>query len=149
MYFQIYFQICSSSNLFSKFVPSPFFKLRLSLLCNMQNNENNYEGAEREEKKKNKKLISRAKQKLIIRKKGQKFSPLPLFPSLPTNIQFWSDLTPLLNVLQHSIPLVISEFSSTQLCTAFFFVNAHNIYYSHKFDKTNRKVNRLSPSYLL
>ena len=42
----------SSSSSFFKFVlPCPFFKLWLSLFLNIKNNENNYEGAEREKRK--------------------------------------------------------------------------------------------------
>ena len=32
---------------------------------------------------------------------------------------------------------------------SFFFANAHGIYYSHMYNKTDRKANRLSPSRLL
>ena len=106
------------------------------LLLNMQNNENNCEGAEIEERKKNKILISSSKREFgkgsflyDIRKKIPKIcTPTPPPPLYP----FFSPYPQTSNIL------VLAQL--TLGCT--------NIYYSHKH-KTDRKADRLSPTRLL
>ena len=46
--------------------PSSFFNLRLSLLLNIQSNENNYERAEADKRKKNQKIIFNSKKVLQL-----------------------------------------------------------------------------------
>ena len=76
----------------------------------MQNNENNYEGAKRKQRKKNKQTKKHIAKKNLVRghsfmsiaKKSLKFG-YPV-PTLSTNNQFWSELNPLLKVANwHSI----------------------------------------------
>ena len=90
------------SDLFSLF----FFRLWLSLLLNTKNNEKNDEGAERGEGKKiiliSEKEVGERSFIYVTRIKCLKFRS----PALPLFIynQFWSELTPLLHVLNcHSI----------------------------------------------
>ena len=95
----------------SKFVlPCLFSELWLSLLLNMQNNENNYEGAKREQRKKiNSKKI---RGHLFMWFASLKFGPPSL--TLFANIKFWSEVAPILNVVNwHSI--WHSEFPSKTL----------------------------------
>ena len=97
----------------SKFVlPCLFFELWLSLLLNMQNNENNYKGAKREWWKKKKVNSKKIRGHLFMWFASLKFGP----PSLNSfaNIKFWSEITLILNVVNwHSI--WHSEFSSKTL----------------------------------
>ena len=116
IYFKIYFQ---------NYSPSSFFKLWLSLLLlNIQNNENNYEGSGRSEKENKSYLITKknlAKGHSFMtsakKSRNQVHHPHPL----SIDIQFWSELTPLVDVFNwHSIPplpfpRVISEFPSKKL----------------------------------
>ena len=107
-------------------------------------------GAEREETKKNKKIIFNSKREFgkesfiyDIPQKCLKFEPLSLLPKINKH-PILAKHNPLLDVLSwYSLPPVLFQNFSE---TAFFFANGHNIYYSHK---TDRKANRLSPNRLL
>ena len=81
------------------------------LTCKKMDNENAYEGAETEERKKNKEIIFNSKIEFgkwsfifFFPLEKLKFGPFSFFPNLFTNIQFWSKVTPLLDVLnRHSM----------------------------------------------
>ena len=95
-----------------------FFKLRLSLLLNMQNNEKNYEGAESEKAKKNKQTNKQTKKSYSIAKNNfvrshsfmtsakkveisDQHPPLPLYPQTSyfglSTPHHWTSLTGIQN----------------------------------------------------
>ena len=100
----------------------------------MQNNENNCEGADIEERKKNKILISSSKREFG---KGSFLYDIPKkIPKIWTQPPLSTPFSP--PYPQTSNILVLAQL--TLGCT--------NIYYSHKH-KTDRKADRLSPTRLL
>ena len=113
----------------------------------MQSNENNYKGAEWEEIKEKNHLIAK---KNLVRDHSVMTS------AISASIQFWSKGNPLLEVLNwHSMAkcsfgfFLKNPMRSTYWRTNVFFVKVYNNYCSHKYNKTDRKVNRISPSRLL
>ena len=81
-----------------------------------------------------------------------KWNLLTAHPLTFTAIQFWSaNQCPWLNSegvqhLKNDVSKYSSETStvrSAYLGIAFFFIKAHNVYKSHKYNKTNRKANTL------
>ena len=100
----------------------------------MQNNENNCEGADIEERKKNKILISSSKREFG---KGSFLYDIPKkIPKIWTQPPLSTPFSP--PYPQTSNILVLAQL--TLGCT--------NIYYSHKHE-TDRKADRLSPTRLL
>ena len=76
----------------------------------MQNSENNYDGAERKERKKNKIIIFNSKKgfgkgSFIYDVHKKSFKLWSSLSYLSANFLFWSELSPLLDILNwHSIP---------------------------------------------
>ena len=156
---------CIFRFIFKFVLPRLFFKLQLSLLLNMQNNDKNYEGTKSEMTEKNKKtktysiakgnlerghsFLTSAKKVLI----SDPHLPLPLYPQtsnfgLSTSYS-WKSLIG----IQHSpIPgyfrnLTQNFNNEINIVTySFFFAKVHSVYYSHKYNKTDRKANILLPS---
>ena len=103
------------------------------------------------EKQKQKKVIFNSKKEFVrnhsfmMSTKKSKFrTPTHLFPSIHNHpiLKFWSKQIPLLDVLNsHSkpahAPWVISD--------SFLIANTYSIYYSHMYNKTDRKANGFSP----
>ena len=148
---------CIFRFIFKLVLPLPFLTLWLPLLLNMENNEKNYEGAESKEKRKNKKIVLNSKKEfarvysfITSARKSKVWTSTPSSP-LSTNIQFWSNHTPLLDVLNwHSTTshtqthththntlgnfgIFLKNFNNEVNIVkySFFFANAHSIYYSH------------------
>ena len=77
-------------------------------------------------------------------------TPTHLFPSIHNHpiLKFWSKQIPVLDVLNshlHSTPAPPPPWPPWKISNSFLIVNAYSIYYSHMYDKTDRKANSFSP----
>ena len=122
---------------------------------------------EKKQKEKQKKTYSIAKKNLAMshsfmtsakKKLGLSLPPLPRSPFIDKYPHFclssphsWTPLTAIQSIPQGNFRIFLEDFNNeiSIVSYSFFFANAHNIYYSPKSTKTDRKANRLSPRRLL